>query len=39
MTNQEVESLLFGVEVVDGKININHFLNNHLQMGLQEAEK
>ncbi|CAO4369502.1 unnamed protein product [Caenorhabditis nigoni] len=39
MTNQEVDNLLFGVEVVDGKININNFLNNHLQMGLQETEK
>lgn len=39
LSNQEVDNLLFGVEVVDGKININHFLNVHLQMGLQEAEK
>lgn len=39
MTNQEVDNLLFGVEVVDGRININNFLNRHLQMGLEESEK
>uniref|UniRef100_A0A1I7TM06 EF-hand domain-containing protein n=1 Tax=Caenorhabditis tropicalis TaxID=1561998 RepID=A0A1I7TM06_9PELO len=39
LTNQEIDNLLFGVEVVDGKINISHFLNNHLQMGLQDTEK
>uniref|UniRef100_A0A8R1EFW6 EF-hand domain-containing protein n=1 Tax=Caenorhabditis japonica TaxID=281687 RepID=A0A8R1EFW6_CAEJA len=39
LTNQEVEQLLFGMEIIEGKVNINQFLNNHLQMGESKEEK
>ncbi|CAB3402847.1 unnamed protein product [Caenorhabditis bovis] len=34
MTSQEVDSLLYGLEATDGKININNFLQTH--MGIED---